>query len=361
MSASPASVRRVVALALGVDLAAAPLLASRFAPPDMADPFVNLATSLPGVALAAVGVVCAVMFGRGRLLYALGALVISAVLQEGVGRASGIYFEPAHVTGVVTVGYLLGHAVARFAGGSPARFAGQGAVVGIAAVYVSAGLSKLLASGVAWGADPVVVRAMVAAHHDVGAGPLRAAISDFVVGSPAVGAAMALGALVVEAGSFVLLVGPRARRAWSLGLLVFHAVLFWLTGILFIEGAAVLFVVGGWGEPIARRLRARPAAAIYGVLVFVVALVWGATRPQVGDLPGPAMIGLLGAWLSIEALASPDAPEDAPPVDPRRLRLALAAWMALASLAWLLPVEPRGHPLDESVSIESNSPRRTYG
>ena len=97
----------------------------------------------------------------------------------------------------------------------------------------------------------------------------------------------------------MLLLVERARRGWTAALLLFHAVLYYLTGILFIEGALLLFVAGGWGEPLARRMRGRPITSIYGIGVALGGLVWGLTRARVAELPGPAMVGLVGAWLAL--------------------------------------------------------------
>ncbi len=359
--ATGSSVRRALALALAADLLVAPLLTARLGAPGDPDPFVAAAQGPLGLALAAVGIGCALQLARGRgAAWLLGALAALAVLEEGVGRASGVYFEPAFVSGTAAVGYLLGVGFARATGASASRYATLGVAAGLAAVYVAAGLSKLLASGAAWGLDPVVVRAMVAAHHDVEASAPRAAIGDLVIASPLAGVAMAGGALLVELGAASLVVGPRARRFASGGLLVFHAVLYWLTGILFVEGALLLFVVGGWGEPVARRLRGRPVTAIYGAIAVVAALAWGATQARVAGLPGPAMVGLIGAWLAGESLA-PVAPPTSPPrpVDRRRAALALGAWLTVATLAWALPTEPRGHPLDARAEDATSRERRS--
>lgn len=352
MSPAPSSVRRALALLVACDLALAPVLARRFAAPIDHDALVELARGGTGILLAAAGVVCAVLFGRarGHALFLIGALGIGAVLQEGVGHALGSYFEPAHVTGMVAVGWLAGEGFAWLTRTDRDACGVHGALAGIAAVYVCAGLAKLIASGFAWGVDPVVVRAMIAAHHHVDAGPLRDAVVSAVLRVPALGVATALGTLVIELGSVLLLVS-RVRRVWSALLLLFHAVLFALTGILFVEGAVLLLVLAGFGEPLARRVRGRRIASLYGIACAVVALAWGATRPRLGDVGAPAILGLLGAWLAIEALsASEEAPTTNAPasIDRRRAQLAAALWLGLASLVWLWPGAPRTHPRERA-------------
>ncbi|MGE0791401.1 MAG: hypothetical protein AB7S26_37345 [Sandaracinaceae bacterium] len=354
------SLRRAIAWTLALDLFLGPFLARRLSPSDEMDPFVLLSRGPYGVAIAIAGIVAVLLFARprGNPLFALFALAATGVLHEGAGRGAGIFFEPAHVGGTVTVGWLVGHAFARWVRADPARFELRGASAGIAAVYVSAGLSKLLASGFAWGFDPVVVRAMVAAHDPVGAGAWLAPVSRAVVASPALGVAMAFGALAVELGSFTLVLSDRTRRIASALLLTFHLALYLLTGILFVEGALLLLVIGGWLEPLAVRIRARRAWAGAGIAIVIAAVGWGASRAMVGQLPGPAMLGLIGAQLASEGLGAPlDEDERDAALDVRRVGLALALVLGIATAIWVIHPTPRGHRLDDAVSRQ----KATFG
>jgi hypothetical protein len=352
-------IRRSIAAVFALELVATPWLAERFAalkdPTDL-DAFTRVALWPWGFVLAAVGVALVIRFALrpGRWLEAAAVLAIAGVLQEGFGHIVGVYFEPFFQTGAVLFGWLAGYGIAAATFGRSGtvreleRVAASGAIAALGAVYVAAGLSKLAASGLAWGTDPTHVRLMILAHREVGASGARDAIIGVVSESGAAGAFFAFCSLIIEVGAFVLIVGSRTRAVWGGLLLAFHAGLYVLTGILFAGGAVLIaaFCLPWHRVPDLPRWS---RAAVGAVLVAVgAALV--ATRSHISELPGPVFV--IGAGLVVAATMLPEAQPDgdttpAAAVDLRRFAIVGGAVLALLAVLWLVPTTPRAHPLDE--------------
>lgn len=136
-------------------------------------------------------------------------------------------------------------------------------IVVLGLVYFGAGLQKFTSEGLAWGWSDNLANTMVRLGLEKGQ-----PIHEWLIDWPLAGKILGLGALVFELAFLPLMLHPKTRRLWPVGL-VFHWGTWWLLGIPFL---ALQFV-------------------------YVVFLPWDHAEPS--DVPTPAqrrvLVGLVAA------------------------------------------------------------------
>ncbi|MEZ4450354.1 MAG: hypothetical protein R3B09_12825 [Nannocystaceae bacterium] len=169
-----------------------------------------------------------------------------------VGGPMRIFF----FAGVMLLGWLIGQVVHRALHGRPRgaedeRLAELGATAALAANYVNAAISKLVA-GVAGWADAHHLQAIVLDHHHLGDPGLLGRYAAAVIESPTLALTLSLATLVIQLGAAALVLGARARRLSALLLLGFHANVLALTHIFFAQAMVLLVLVSApwwWRRP----------------------------------------------------------------------------------------------------------------
>jgi hypothetical protein len=183
---------------------------------------------------------------RASLACGLAALAGLALLAESHAALVGGPARSFFASGALLLAWVAGAALARAL--APAsgelcavedRFGEAAAVAVFAAMYVAAGMSKLLASGTAW-ADETTLRGIILSHHRVDDASWIAAYARAVAESPGLGQALAAATLVVQLGAMLLLAAPRWRLVWAALLIGFHLNTLLLAGILYLENALLL-------------------------------------------------------------------------------------------------------------------------
>ncbi len=245
--------------------------------------------------LAAIGLASLLVFARGRASLRAGglALLVLTLLVETHAALVHGPSRPYFFCGALLLAWLGGVGFARaLRRPDPERFAEAAAIGTLAAIYVSAGLSKLLHSGLSW-ADQRTLRAIVLAHHRISDASLAGAYARCIASRPWLAQAMATLTLVVQLGAVLYLVGPRLRALWGALLLGFHVHVTIFTGIGYLEAK---------------------------LLVALFSYPWP-------------------AWLA-RLRGRPREPEDDPHIDRAGRALGLAALLLalIAALAWLSPI-----------------------
>lgn len=224
-------------------------------------PLAVAAAALPGLlALAA--------FARAWHPLRSGAVALLALALINEAHAALVHgpSRPYFFSGALLLAWLAGTLFARVAHrGEPPSLArderhAEAAALGVlAAIYASAGLSKLQHSGVGW-ADAHTLRAIVLAHHRVDDTSFTGSYAHFIAARPWLGQALATLTLLIQLGAPLLLIGPRLRALWGLLLLGFHVQISLLTGIGYLQAKLLvpLFTLP-WPALLAR-LRHRPPA-----------------------------------------------------------------------------------------------------
>ena len=172
------------------------------------------------------------LLARGRRVLLGGLLVVGALglLAEARAARFGGPFRADFFSGLAVLGWTLGYVFGTGKRAARERWAELGAVSLLAAAYVSAGLGKLLGAGPAW-AEADTLRAVILSHAEVAdQGWARPGVS-WVVDHPGLARAFGIATLVVQLGAVVLVLGRRWRAVAGVGLIGFHAGVFWLTGI----------------------------------------------------------------------------------------------------------------------------------
>jgi hypothetical protein len=170
--------------------------------------------------------------------------------------------------------------------------AATGMLAALATTYVSAGLSKMVESGGAW-AQTDTLRLMVLSHYEHGTTSALQALRHWIGHSPRFCQMLSLGTLVVQIGSPTLLGPPRARTAWALALVGFHAGIWLASEILFVQAIALACTIAiPWGlraptaevaptlaDGVEPRILGRVLVSFWLVAIAVVALArlfgWG--------------------------------------------------------------------------------------
>jgi hypothetical protein len=255
------------------------------------------------VILTVVAVGALVLFVRGRRPIASGlvALAALALVEHTQSALSSGHERTFFVGGAALAGWLMGLAFAAqipaaTAGAWDAALAEAGAVAGIAAPYVEAGLSKLTTSGLFW-ADATVLRSAILSTHPVDDSSPLALYARVVVDNGGVARALSVATLVIQLGAVAYVVGPRLRMVWGALLLSFHVNVALLSQSIFYVQSCVLLMAFSfpWGR-ILRKKRPMPPA---------LALAPDATRAATLRVARWVTVAVAAAWLmrSLGALA----------------------------------------------------------
>jgi len=147
----------------------------------------------------------------------------------------------------------------------------------LAATYVSAGLSKLLAQGLSW-TDPAHLSGTILSLHQVDDAGWRSACVRLVVGHPALARGLLAATLAIQLGAFAYPLHPTLRAVWGTLLIGFHTQVWLLTGIAYSENLWLLLLFSYPWSRLAAKAPA-PAAVDPAVArrVLVAALVIAAT------------------------------------------------------------------------------------
>jgi hypothetical protein len=184
------------------------------------------------------------LFARRSSQIAAGALSVAglALLAECEGALVGSPERTFFISGTVLFGWLLGLAYARIAGVRDERaerlaeFGGAGA---LGAVYVSAGLSKLIASGLGW-ADANNLRAVVFAQRPVHGGGLTELYARALGDHPHFAMTLTIATLVTQLGAAFFPWTPRSRAVCGSMILGFHLNVWALTPIVYLQSIVMV-------------------------------------------------------------------------------------------------------------------------
>jgi hypothetical protein len=281
--------------------------------PDRYPPTGALAETLAAIPGAAFFVYAMILVGlvalaldRRPVAAGVWALAWGGLQSEWQTQIFGSPSRNAFFPGAAVLGWTLGqawaHAVAieRATTATRAvreRLAEAGALACIAAAYVGSCLSKLLASGLAWG-DGAQVRALVLWQHPIADWAWLAAYRDAIVHDDAAASAASIATLVVEGGAFLLLFGPRLRLLWATLIVGLHVNITLLCTMPYLEPMALLVLMtppwrglfGGRSEPAildGPRFPKRAIALLAGVVILAWLLQpWGWRAERID--PNPA-------------------------------------------------------------------------
>jgi hypothetical protein len=208
-------------------------------------PWLRLLASVPSVGvIAAIGLVGAMFFARGRRPLAAGLLALAALtaLESLAAAFSGSHQRVVFASGATLAGWLVGLAFARRAGEGPDEsLAETGGVAALAATYVDAGLSKLIDGGLHW-ADATSVQVAILVHHPVDDPSPLAHYARFLVQHPGAAQALSIATLAFELGAVALVLGPRIRKLWAVLLVSFHVNVALVTHDIFYVQTCVLLL-----------------------------------------------------------------------------------------------------------------------
>ena len=161
------------------------------------------------------------------------------------------------------------------------RLARYGAIGMIAATYLIAGFSKVTHAVGSW-IDPDSIRSLVLAEHTVHYRSLLDRAALMVVQREWLLSMLAAGTVLLQAGAFMLLLGPRARALWGALLIAFHATIWVLSGIGYVSSMCLLALftlpwprllpggVAATEEVVPEKTRVGAAVAVY----LAVAAAW---------------------------------------------------------------------------------------
>jgi hypothetical protein len=238
-----------------------------FRPDEISGLYGLIALSLPATALLAAITLYALWRFLGpdaSLTAGYVALLGMKLAAETFQRVFSAHHQDFYQGGAMLAGVVIGETYARLVGITPERgrtdalearrFGMTGALAMLAGSYIAAGSSKVLTGGIGW-ATSSAVRLMVLSHTEVEGNWWALLIPHWTASSPYLCMALEVGTLIIQLGSFMLIVGPRARRLWATLLVAFHAGIYVTSGILFLTPMLMAAVVA---VPWARILGARP-------------------------------------------------------------------------------------------------------
>jgi hypothetical protein len=233
----------------------------------LAGPYGAIATSLPAAVVLAGGTLSALwrfLGPRASLIAGYVALAGMKIGGEMFERVFTVHHQDFYQGGAMLLGMVIGETYARLVGIVPdrsreetleaRRFGMTGALAMLAATYMAAGSSKLLAGGIGWAASSTV-RLMILSHSEV-EWNLSEVIPAWTANNPYVCMTLEVGTLLVQLGAFMLIVGPRARTLWAFLIAAFHLGIYLTSHILFLSALVFSSVVAG---PWAWVLRRPPA------------------------------------------------------------------------------------------------------
>lgn len=223
------------------------------------------------VALAALGLLveahAASIEGPYRIFFSGGAAMLGWLIAAGYARATG---RDAH---------------------EAERYAEFGAAAGLAATYVDAVASKMLAGGIGW-MDADSLRAIVLTQHHVNATGLSSAYAAAIGNHAWLAGALVTMTLVAQASALAYPWNAKARAVSGSLLLAFHANTAILTPLFFPEAMVLLLALSYPWPAIADRLRGPR----------VVRAAPEALEPAVPS-PGRARAAVAGGLLAASLLA----------------------------------------------------------
>jgi hypothetical protein len=251
--------------------------------------------------VAAAGIAGLARGKRGQLWFGLLTLVAMAVLVEAMAAHVGDHRRRFYSVGAALGGWLAGLVFARLRDADDdrgERLAEAGAAAALAATYASAGIQKLLAGGLLKGHS---LQIYVLHHHHIDDASVISQVARLVVRYPQVGVVLALSVVVIQAGAWIYLTGPRGRMIWGTLLISFHVGTLMFLHIMYVMATVLLIA---WSYPWARIwawVRRRPAARagvvddpplgarqfalLAGAAALLVALGWLAPTPRATDQP----------------------------------------------------------------------------
>jgi hypothetical protein len=205
-------------------------------------------------ALGAVAVLATLAFARARdpLLPGLLALAAARVQHEMLSATLGVFQQNYYQAGGALAGWVAGRAFVRawnrldrtsIGDRDAERIAAYGAIGMLAATWVNAGVSKLRETGLAW-ATGNSLSLMLLPHLRPGHAAWREAMVLYVVGHHGLAVALQVATLATEIGAVFLLGRGWLRVAAGVGLLALHAGIYALSGIYFVEAAALAALFG---------------------------------------------------------------------------------------------------------------------
>jgi hypothetical protein len=207
--------------------------------------------------VVAVALVSLALFALRRcvVLGGVGAVAALGVLSECHAALLGGPRRAYFFSGAMILGWVFGTTFARgVATGTPRRavsgeerLAEIGSIAVLAATYTGAAASKLLLGGREW-TDGNHLRAILVSQHRVDDVSIVARYLRLVVDHGSVALALGAATLVLQLGAVALVVSPKLRAAWAVGLLGFHVNVWLLAGIFYAEATALLLLFGfPWG------------------------------------------------------------------------------------------------------------------
>jgi hypothetical protein len=247
--------------------------------------------------VAGIGIAGLARGKRAQLWFGLLTLAAMAVLVEAMAAHLGEHHRRFYSTGAALSGWLVGLMFARLRDADDdrsERLAEAGAAAALAATYANAGIQKLAAGGLF---DDHSFQIYVLHHHHIDDTSVIGQLAQLVVTYPQLGVVLALSVVVIQAGAWIYVTGPRARMVWGTLLIGFHLGTLVFLHIMYVM-ATVLLVA--WSYPWARigsRIRAR---------------IWGRPAPLV--------------------IVEPD-----PPVRARELAIIACVAAVLIAAGWLVP------------------------
>jgi hypothetical protein len=237
----------------------------------------------------AIGIAALVAFATSRWPITSGAIALVAIGAVAEAQAALLGGPQRHVfaSGAALAGWLAGLAWGRGLPrvGEREDLAEAGAIGTLAATYVGAGTSKLLATGFSW-ADATTLRAVLLAQRRVTDHGFFTRLADYVVEHPSASRALAVATLLIQLGAFLYFVHPAVRIAWGALLLSFHVGVFALTGIGYRSNVALLLIFtfpwprlfrsipSATAQPRDAEVERRALVAAIAVAAVLVALAW---------------------------------------------------------------------------------------
>lgn len=265
-----------------------------------------------------------VLFVRRRsLLSGAIALVGVAILSTSLTVLQGHASRNFYTCGAVLFGWLCGEAVARFifresSAAHLDAWAEAGAAGAFAATYFAAGVSKMMARGLAW-ADASSLQSLALSQHSIVHTSWLGAYVNAIAHSRALAMTFTISTLIVELGAFVYVISSTIRMLWGALFIAFHVNVFLLTGIPYLENVLLAGLLSfPWPLLRPRTLRAAqaqpsaPAAKWRGVvapaglflaLALGIGLLPGRLRPVGDPYARAARANLLSAHASVGSRA----------------------------------------------------------
>lgn len=266
-------------------------------------------------ALLAVSLLSLWQFARrGWLLAGLLALLCDGLIFEAHATRFGRVEAEALCADPTLLGWLLGAWFARQALPKPQpqnpvllnlnlmenEVAFSGALALFSGTYVAAGLSKLLRSGPEW-MVPETIWSLVLTNQRTTSG-LGHALSQLVLHSPFLATVLAILTVVLEAGAWIALLGPRLRALAMLQIFGFHSVLWLMCGLNSSQGMLLACAFGlPWPELVRRwrteaetptlhlSVRSPLLRLLAGLLVLILLAWFSPLRPWFAVSPRAAL------------------------------------------------------------------------